>query len=274
MEQNYLNAAKVYTEAEKRLAGLKRLEKSLTARLAKYPEGKLHIAATRKGRVMFYLRMDPSQKTGKYLSASEGQKIRMYAQKAYDRRLLVLVRNEIRSLETLLEKSGDIPKQIQNLYMEFPEKAQKLLKPADLPDREAARKWLEIQFEAKPVDTNVSDYLTMREEHVRSKSELNIANALYTSGIPYKYECPLTLAGGSIIHPDFTIFNVKQRKIMYWEHLGMMDDRNYARNAVARIKEYQRNRIFPGDALILTMETLTQPLGTTEIQAVIREYLM
>ncbi len=274
MEHEFLDAARVYGEAEKRLAGLKRLEKSLTARLAKYPEGKLHIAVTRKNRVMFYLRLDPAQKTGKYLAASDGQKIRIYVQKAYDGKLLGLVQHEIRNLEVLLGKNREMPERIQNLYMEFPEKARDYLKPADIPDREAAGRWLTIPFEAKPADASVSDFLTMRNERVRSKSELNIANALYTCGIPYKYECPLTLAGGNVIHPDFTIFNVKQRKIMYWEHLGMMDDRGYAKQAVARIKEYQRNRIFPGDTLILTMETLAQPLGTGEICAVIREYLM
>jgi hypothetical protein len=53
-----------------------------------------------------------------------------------------------------------------------------------------------------------------------------------------------------------------------------MDDREYAKYAVDRIKEYQNNQIFLGDGLIITEETLKQPLGTEEINRVIQKYLL
>ncbi len=109
---------------------------------------------------------------------------------------------------------------------------------------------------------------------MRSKSELTIANALAKHNIPYKYECPLTLKNGAVIYPDYTVLNVKKRKVMYWEHRGMMDDAEYARHTVARNKTYMDNDIFLGKNLVITEETSTSPLGTNEIEAVIREYFI
>ena len=68
------------------------------------------------------------------------------------------------------------------------------------------------------------------------------------------------------IHPDFTILRRSDRKEVYWEHLGMMDDPEYAANALMRIDLYERNGIFPGDRLILTHETGRQPLRTRLIE--------
>ncbi len=113
---------------------------------------------------------------------------------------------------------------------------------------------------------------TGKMEPVRLKSELNIANALAVKGIPYKYECPLILKNGTRIHPDFTVLNVKERKQIYWEHRGMMDDKDYATRSVLRIKTYMKNGIVIGDQLIITEETSLNPLGTNEIDAIIKEF--
>ena len=52
----------------------------------------------------------------------------------------------------------------------------------------------------------------------------------------------------------------------------MMDDRDYAKNSVARLREYADNQIFPGDNLIITEETYALQLGTNDIAKVIRHY--
>ena len=46
----------------------------------------------------------------------------------------------------------------------------------------------------------------------------------------------------------------------------MMDDPEYAANALMRIDLYERNGIFPGDRLIITHETGRQPLRTRLIE--------
>ena len=118
-----------------------------------------------------------------------------------------------------------------------------------------------------------SEYYTDKGERVRSKSEILIANALNRNHIPYRYECPLYLAGYGTIHPDFTVLNVRLRKEMYWEHLGMMDEPEYIEDALNRISLYEKNHYFPGDRLILTHETLRHPLNSKNIENMIFQYL-
>ena len=133
--------------------------------------------------------------------------------------------------------------------------------------------WLTEEYIRKPFSEGVQEHYTLKNERVRSKSEAMIADALNMAGIPYKYECPLVI-GGRLIHPDFTILRVYDRKIMYWEHLGMMDDIDYRNNAFSRIHEYEMNGIFPGDCLIVTQETGGRQLNNRDINLMIRHYLL
>lgn len=75
----------------------------------------------------------------------------------------------------------------------------------DVSDDEYANMWANKSFIGKAYNDQLPYYETDNKERVRSKSELNIANALYKYGIPYKYECPLRLSNGKVIYPDFTI---------------------------------------------------------------------
>ena len=92
--------------------------------------------------------------------------------------------------------------------------------------------------------------------------------------IPYKYECPLKLKSCGVIYPDFTVLDALRRKVLYWEHRGMMDDREYAKHAVMRIRDYEKNNIRLGSNLIITEETSTCALGTKEIEKVIKNYIV
>ena len=107
---------------------------------------------------------------------------------------------------------------------------------------------------------------------MRSKSEKIIADKLYHLGIPYKYEAPLNLKGLGIIHPDFTIMDMKNRREVYWEHCGIMDNSEYAERAVARINQYERNGLHLGERLILTFETGNTPLDIRVLDKIIERY--
>ena len=63
---------------------------------------------------------------------------------------------------------------------------------------------------------------------------------------------------------------MKNRRVKYWEHRGMMDNMNYSSHAVYRIKDYLRNGIYIGDNLIISEESKEFPLGTNEIEQLIR----
>ena len=53
-----------------------------------------------------------------------------------------------------------------------------------------------------------------------------------------------------------------------------MDDAEYARHSVFKLKSYMKNGIIVGENLIITEETSLNPLGTDEIDAIIQQFLM
>lgn len=120
-----------------------------------------------------------------------------------------------------------------------------------------------------------SAFYTKKNERVRSKSEVIIANLLNMMNLPYRYECALVV-GDRKIHPDFTILDVENRRQVYLEHCGMMDTPNYAKSAVERINLLALNNICIGENLICTFETSTHVMDTRvvkkEIQAVLKGY--
>lgn len=97
--------------------------------------------------------------------------------------------------------------------------------------------------------------------------------ALYTKGIPFRYECALHL-GETTIFPDFTIRHPITDKIYYWEHFGKMDHPKYARNVISKLQLYTSFGILPGIHLITTYETSTKPLTSDTIERIISEFLI
>ena len=88
---------------------------------------------------------------------------------------------------------------------------------------------------------------TERGDLVRSKSELVIADKLFTRGVEYAYELPLVLPNGRIRYPDFTIMDHARGEIFYWEHLGMLDDPGYKERWKRKRSEYLEAGIKPYD---------------------------
>jgi hypothetical protein len=114
---------------------------------------------------------------------------------------------------------------------------------------------------------------------VRSKSELLIYEALRHAGLTPEYEKPLTL-GGSTRYPDFTIDDELSGRIVYWEHLGMMDKEEYRESWKKKLAWYRANKILPAEEgggenglLITTEESSTKPFGGDTVQDRINKYL-
>ena len=130
-----------------------------------------------------------------------------------------------------------------------------------------------VKYRGKEFYEGVPEFYTTKGERVRSKSELIIADLLEKEGVPYRYEYPIYLKGLGKIYPDFTVLNVRKRKTIYWEHLGMMDDSEYVDRALKKIATYEQNGIFPGENLVLTYETRTNPINQKMVMLMIQHYL-
>lgn len=116
--------------------------------------------------------------------------------------------------------------------------------------------------------------ITEKGEAVRSKSEKIIADKLYMKEIPYVYEQPLYLKGYGYVVTDFKILNVRTKKEYYLEHFGMMDDYEYAKNAIKKIECFQKNEIYPGEKLLITLEASDSPLNMIILEKMVNKYLL
>ncbi len=179
---------------------------------------------------------------------------------------------ELQQLEKMLRKYPACT--YEDVYNKLHETRKKLVHPVILPDEELIQKWEADDYARKGFSENMPEYYTDKGERVRSKAEILIANALYRHQIPYHYEKPLYLDGYGMIHPDFTILNVRLRKELYWEHMGMMDCTDYAEEALNRIVVYEKHDIFPGEHLILSHETQKRPIHSKMIETYILKYCM
>lgn len=115
---------------------------------------------------------------------------------------------------------------------------------------------------------------TERGDLVRSKSELVIADKLFTRGIEYAYEQPLVLPNGRVRYPDFTITDQARGVTFYWEHLGLLDDIGYRVRWERKRSEYLEAGITPSlestDAAGVLIETRDLPGGGLDAAEIAR----
>lgn len=110
-------------------------------------------------------------------------------------------------------------------------------------------------------------------EKMRSGGEMYIASRLDHFGIPYRYEAPLT-APELRYSPDFTIMRPRDRKIIYWEHFGMVNDRGYVRDNFDKVYDYIEYGIRPWDNLIMTFNNEKGGYNGKLIDALIECWLL
>lgn len=231
--------------------------------------GKLRIQ--RKGNSVQYYHTD-SNHVQTYIPKKNMKLIKNLAQRDYDNKLIEKI--ELRQ-KLLARFMAEYPQTgLEEVYEEINEYRKNLIEPIIESDERYAKNWLNAPYIRKIVGEEVPEIFTENGERVRSKSEKMIADKLKSYGVPYKYEMPLRLGRNCVIHPDFTILNVKKRKQYYYEHFGMMDNPDYAERAIRRIELYESNGIFPGDQLLCSWETKVHPLDMKLVDAMIKKYLI
>lgn len=239
--------------------------------LINVPAGTLRFCSS-GGRTQYYHRTDPKDVTGVYIREEDIQIARQLAQKDYDRKVLSAVDQELKAIGKYLV---NYPlSDAEQIYEKLRKERQKLIMPIRESDEHYIQAWENVTYQGKEFPENMPELFTAKGERVRSKSEIIIADTLSREGVPYRYECPVHLNGIGLVFPDFTVLNLKLRKEMYWEHLGMMDDPDYVETAIQKISSYEQNGIFQGDQLILTYETKLHPLNQKQIGRIIQHYLL
>ena len=268
----FMNIKNDLIQRREELLNLKKLAEKQIGKLKYKGDPVYHIKIDSDSQ-QIYLRTKSDQSKGKYLPAKKLSTAKQIATYDYLKEIIRQIDRELKSLERAIKTCGKYNP--ESYYSTLCKGRQKLINPIKPTDEQYVEKWLSEPYEGGSfaLDDD-SEFYTDKNERVRSKSEILIANALKKYNIPYKYECPLYLEGLGVIRPDFSVLNVKQRKLLYWEHLGKMDDEEYARTNVNRINFYEKNGVFKGDRLIVTWETSKTPLDTKLLDMVIRHYLL
>lgn len=253
----------------KRKEELLKIKKEKEKSLENVPPGFLRICSARKT-PQYYQRTNPKDKIGTYIPQKDFNLARDLAQKDYDQKIIRSIDEEIQAINKYL---SSLPKiKMEEVYGRLHPGRQKLITPIRETDEQYIKKWEEIEYFGKEIDDTVPLLLTERGERVRSKSEMIIADILSREGIPYRYECPLLLKDFGRVYPDFTTLNIKKRKEIYWEHLGMMDEPAYVEAALCKLEAYKKNGIVLGGNLIVTWETKKYPINQGKIKKTIKEY--
>ena len=240
----------------------------LESKIKTYPEGEL--LCVRNGKYVKWFKSNAS--TPLYISKSNHQIAKALAVKKYYSLQLKEILYEITLLNhyleeiqkckmkscTLLDETSPYKELLTSHFQTFPEEL------------------LQWQTASYETNTNHAAHLihkTLSGHNVRSKSEVIIANALFSNGIPYRYECGLYL-GDTQFFPDFTIRHPKTLTTFYWEHFGMMSNHSYCENAFNKLKIYSNNDILPSIQLITTYETQMHPIDSEKVQQLIQEYFL
>lgn len=132
--------------------------------------------------------------------------------------------------------------------------------------------WAQEPYQRNESHAEGLKHSTLNGLKVRSKSEAIIAGLLEANEIPFRYEAKLEL-GGQIFYPDFTILRPEDGQILYWEHFGMADDRQYSIAMHQKIEAYIRHGIIPGIHLIMSFETKENAIDPRAIAAMIKAYI-
>ena len=239
-------------------------------RLNNAPEGTIRILRHGNG-LQFFHRTRPEDTSGVYLPVSELSKAKALIQKRYDQKAIKEAKRQFEMLEHFLERYD--PDAIKKVFEECGELRKPFIQALELPDKEFREAWESVEYEQKPFREGTAEHYTARNERVRSKSEVLIANALFRAGLSYRYEYPLIL-NGQQFHPDFMILRMRDRKILIWEHFGMLDDPEYRNQALEKILFYEKNGFFPGENLIITFETTKRPLNLSDVNMILDHYFL
>lgn len=259
---------------EQEEARLMQISREVDKRLQNVPEGSLRITYSKnKIQYMHCTKEDErSRRQGKYIKKDEIMTAEALAQKEYDLRLQKLVNRRLNQISKLNSEYRD--DEIEDVYRSQHPLRQAMITPTEKTWEQRLTEWKAMPYEGNSFKMGAQEIYTKKGERVRSKSEKILADTFTDCGIVYKYECPLYLAEGIEVYPDFTFLSKYTYEEIYWEHDGRMDDPEYADKAVKKINTYIRSGIIPGKQLILTYESTNNVLNDAVVKKLIKEHLL
>lgn len=230
------------------------------------PAGRLTLRKNVNGHRRYYITM-PGERKAKYAGGKMMVTIYKIKQRRKAEIMLNIIINNIKVREYVLENYRDCSDAAMD----------EILSPAYRTDDELTEKVFQQTGISRKVHQSENPYKPEELRHVtsfnlrvRSKGELILAEALQASGLEFYYEKRLELydedGNIKVVYPDFTIV-FPSGFIIYWEHKGRLDDRNYMLRDIEKTQLYYDNGIFEPHNLIVTTDG---PDNMTDMEAVNR----
>ena len=269
MEDNLRNYKRELEEQLKEIDTLIRLNNKNLSKLKKLPDDGVK-ASTVRGCDQYYL---VDKKSGKRIYA--GKEKRKLIQGVIQRDYALAVDKKLADLRKKLERfiaKYDIS-EVSALYENLPVARKHIVNPIIEPEDIYIEKWLLAYPGNQNSYPEEGLSQTNNGEMVRSKSEKIIADALEKYNVPYQYE-PMLELGYNTIYPDFVTLNIRTRKTIYWEHLGIVADIEYATKNFKKIQGYEKKGYLLGRDLIITMESAEAPIDVKLVEKKIKEFLL
>lgn len=136
-----------------------------------------------------------------------------------------------------------------------------------------------VEVDGKFLEANLI-HKTRKGIAVRSKSEVIIADLLYSKNIDFQYEQVLVGDDGRERWPDFTIFDDTTGTKIYWEHLGMLHRPSYRRNWDKKLKWYRNNGVLPREegggpmgTLVTSQDDADGSISSFDIEEMVEDLL-
>ncbi len=251
-------------EAEKKY---RKIIELISAQLQQMPDGQLRIS--HNGNIVKYYCHTGDKR---YLNKSDYPLVVALAQKDYYHKILSSAKIQYKHIKQLLDYYN--PSEFESVYDNLNAYRQSLVTPVIQPIDVFVKEWESVEYGKRIFDGDSPEIYTERGERVLSKSEKILADKFSLMRVPYRYEFPITLSTIGEIHPDFTLLNKQTRCEFFWEHLGRMDDPEYAEKATQRILAYEKDGYILGKNLLVTFETQRQPLNMRFVESLIRTFLL
>ncbi|MBO7632010.1 MAG: hypothetical protein J6S78_06750 [Lachnospiraceae bacterium] len=244
------NREEIFSLLKERCDVLEKLLNDLARNHYKHPGGALK-TCRRKKAFQYYWQEEGSERW-QYLSGKRKTIAERIVNAEYYEQIQAQAEQEIKEIKRFLLRNRLAG--MENCFDSLSDARKAIVKRIIPTEENVIKDFLSEQYlPARHHEENMQ-YKTSQGEMVRSKAEWMIAERLHNCGIPYQYEFPLHLNGIGTIRPDFRCLNVRKRKVIFWEHLGMMGDYEYANSALRKIDAYEENGYHVGENLIVTEE--------------------
>lgn len=243
----------------------------LNTEYAELPEGSLYVY--QKGGKNYYCQRLPKEgnrkKEHRIAITKDSEKVLALVRKKYVESAIENVKNDIAEIERTIDNCRPIGEQsvMESFCAKYPELTKGLYQGGRDPETWAAD-YIQPEFHVENLKS-----ISAQGEKMRSGGEMYIASRLDHFGIPYRYEDDTGIPDLRYA-PDFKILRPRDHKIIYWEHFGKVDDYDYVRDNIEKVRDYIDYGIKPWDNLIMTFNNEQGGFNGKLIDAMIECWLL